>query len=159
MLRERLTQGEMIFSDRQIDGAVGWIDHLVVASSGVWAIDAKKRTGVWYRETSPSGGEILLYSGRQDISGQVEKLSRSLDAVSRLLRDASVPIRPAVAILPDQCRLITGLRLRMGKAVTHGSTVICSPAVLIEQISQPGPLTHDQVVRIGHRLDEALMAR
>ena len=45
LLHEKLTDGEVILTNRQVPNAASNIDHIVVASSGVWIIDSKKWQG------------------------------------------------------------------------------------------------------------------
>lgn len=162
-LREGLRGGEMIFSDRRVagigasTGGRARIDLLVVATSGVWVIDAKKWSAVSFRLSDRTGSVSQLRAGIQDLTPFVVKLREDLASVRGIVRDPSVPVRPAVAILPEQCRLAAGLRFRLGKPVWCGDVLVGPPTALLQQIRRPGPLTRDQVVHIGHRLDEALL--
>lgn len=170
-LRDGLRDGEMIFSDRRLAGIGGStggstgggtgggvrIDLLVVAPSGVWVIDAKKWSAVSFRLSDRTGSVSQLRAGNQDLTALVVKLREDLAPVRGIVRDPSVPVRPAVAVLPEQCRLAAGLRFRLGKPVWCGDVLVGPPTALLQQIRRPGPLSHDQVVHIGHRLDEALL--
>ena len=44
-LHEKLKDGEVILTDRRVPDSSSNIDHVVVASSGVWIIDSKKWRG------------------------------------------------------------------------------------------------------------------
>jgi Nuclease-related domain len=155
ILRQGLSDGE-IFSDRRVAGAAESIDHIVVASSGVWVVDAKKRRAVSYRGAGPEGAVMRLYSGKDDITFELDNLAASLLVVGQLVRDSSVPLRSAMVVLPEQCRLMTGVRFRLGRSFEHDGILICPPRVLVEHVQQHGPVSHDQIVHIGHRLNEAL---
>lgn len=158
ILRDGSAGGEMIFSDRRVAGELNGIDHLVVAASGIWVVDAKKRSAMSYRATGPTRSAMRLRCGKQDVTAELDDLLVALDLVAHLVRDPQVSLHPAMAILPEQCNLVTGLRLRRGRTFTHGGVWIGPPRLLAEQIGHEGPLSQDQVVRIGHRLDEALGA-
>lgn len=159
VLRDHLSRGEMIFSDRRVPGTAANVDHIVVASSGVWVIDAKRWKAMSVRPSGAAGAGTRLYCGEQDVTSHVAQLDGQVDPVARIVRDPSVAVRPAMVILPAQCTLRTGVRFRLGKAVHLGRVLICPPRLLIEQIGEPGPLGRDQVVHIGHRLDQALPPR
>ena len=155
-LRDALRDGELIFSDRRIDGAAQTTDHVVVATSGVWVIDAKRWKAVSFRATDDRGSVARLYAGDHDVTALVDGLCDCLFRVAAVVRDPSVPLRPAMAILTEQCRFAAGLRFRLGKPIWHGDVLIGPPGVLVEQIRRSGPLTREQVLHIGHRVDEAL---
>ena len=155
-LRDALRDGELIFSDRRIDGAAQTTDHVVVATSGVWVIDAKRWKAVSFRATDDRGSVARLYAGDHDVTALVDGLCDCLFRVAAVVRDPSVPLRPAMAVLTEQCRFAAGLRFRLGKPIWHGDVLIGPPGVLVEQIRRSGPLTRDQVLHIGHRVDEAL---
>lgn len=157
VLRDALRDGELIFSDRRLAGAVATTDHVVVATSGVWVIDAKRWKAVSFRVTDDRGSVERLYAGGHDVTVLVDGLCDCLSRVAAVVRDPSVPLRPAMAILTEQCRFVAGLRFRLGKPIWHGDVLIGPPGVLVEQIRRSGPLTRDQVLHIGHRVDEALL--
>lgn len=45
VLHERLGDKAVLLHDRKVPGTRGNIDHLAIASSGVWVIDAKRYQG------------------------------------------------------------------------------------------------------------------
>lgn len=157
MLRHGLSGGEMILSDRRVPGGEGYVDLIVVAPTGVWVIDATKWASVSYGSKGTMAPR--LYAGKQDVTPTVEKLYSYVIPVAGIVGDPSVPIHPAMAILVEQCDMWTGLRFRLGRPIRHERVWICPPALLLDEIRKPGPLSQRQIVHIGHRLDEALPPR
>lgn len=159
IIRDGLTGGELVFTDGRVPRTGEHVDQLVVAASGVWVIDTKKRSDVSFRVAGTTGAAIRLTSAGRDVTSQLDHLSSCAYLVANLVRDPSVPVRPVMAVLPDQCRLLAGLRFHAGRSVTHGRVLICAPKALVAQIRQPGHLSRDQIAHVGHRLDESLFTR
>lgn len=95
--------GVVALHDRLIPGSKANIDHLAVAPSGVWVIDAKRYTGqVAKRDV---GGwlktDVRLYVGRRDCTKLVQAMARQVTAV----RDAlgaewpDVPVNAALCFV------------------------------------------------------------
>lgn len=156
ILRSGLVDAEMVLSDRRIIGAPVSVELVIVASSGVWVIDGKKRDGLSVRGVDATGAVRELSYGKGDIAAQLRKLSEYSGVVAALVRDPGVPIRPVMVVLPDRCTVGTRLRLLRRKAFTHGTVLVASPQGLLQRVHQPGPLTREQVLRVGHRLDESM---
>lgn len=97
-LDQELTNGATVLHDRRVPKARGTIDHLVVAPTGVWVIDAKnsagrverRRTGSWRRP------ESRLYVENRDQTELVGKMDVQSDAVRAALEPidfATLPVR------------------------------------------------------------------
>ena len=77
----------VVLHDRRMPGGWGNIDHLVVAPSGVWVVDAKeyrgrvqrRDVGGWFRT------DVRLYVGRRDRSKAIEGVRRQRESVGRVL--------------------------------------------------------------------------
>lgn len=90
--------GATVLHDRRIPGTKANIDHIAVAPSGIYVIDAKNYTGrIELRSTGPFGlGDKRLYVGRRDCTSLAEKMPRQIDAVRRatagLTESRDVPV-------------------------------------------------------------------
>jgi hypothetical protein len=88
----------VLLHDRKVPRTRGNIDHLAVAASGVWVIDAKNYTGLVQRRDK--GGffktDYHLYVGGRDRSKIVAGLGWQIEAVRLVLGDAEVPVHAAL---------------------------------------------------------------
>lgn len=155
-IRDRLTTGEMIFSGRRVPGTAASVDHVVVAASGVWVVDAKKWKSMSERAVHASGGAPGHWRAMPDVAAHLQRLCADAAVVAGIVGDPSVPVHPVMAVLPDQCTFATALRLRRGRTLDHPDVVVCTPRTLVLQIKASATIGLDQVVRIGYRLDAAL---
>lgn len=146
-------RGCVVLHDRRIPGAKANIDHLVVAPSGVWVVDAKRYTGRvakrdvggWFRT------DARLYVGRRDCTRLVGGMARQVAAVERALG----PDRADVAIHPVLCFVgaewgwfATPFRL--------DGVLVAWPGATVEAVSRPGPLDAARVAMLGQRLAASL---
>lgn len=101
-LEQRLGRNGVVLHDRRVPGTRGNIDHIAVAPSGVWVVDAKVYRGrVWRRDV---GGwarrDLRLYVGRTDRRGALEGVRRQSDTLERtLLRDFGEDAPPLNAVV------------------------------------------------------------
>jgi hypothetical protein len=157
-LHRELTSGEVILNDRRIPGGAGNIDHVVVAPSGVWIIDAKNWKGkINYKNV---GGILddtkrLLIDGR-DHTALTEVIYQQVIPVAQLLEDRSVPVHPVIVFMNATWSDRTDLRILTGRPYQHQGVWIAWPKALVSKIRSRGPLTTETVERIGRQLDEAL---
>jgi hypothetical protein len=85
VLGKRLTPGAVALHDRAIPGRRGNIDHIVVASSGVWVIDTKRYAGRLETWQSGAGERGMLAIAKRDQTHLVDKLARQVGAVKELV--------------------------------------------------------------------------
>ena len=100
-LQERLGDRAIILNDRAVPGSRANIDHVVVASSGVWIVDSKLWKGLIQVKTVggfTSATQRLVVDGR-DQSSHTEKIYSQVIPIANLLGDPSIPIRPALVFL------------------------------------------------------------
>jgi hypothetical protein len=95
------TIGCVVLHDRRIPGSRANIDHIVIAPSGVWVVDAKHYSGrVESRRLGASGrGETCLFVGGHDRTKLVEAMHRQSSVVARSRSDPSVPVRAALCFV------------------------------------------------------------
>ncbi len=88
----------IVLHDRRLPGTRGNIDHIAVAPSGVWIVDAKEYRG--RVESRDVGGwltrDVALYVGRRDRSSALEGVRRQRDKVGAVLHDAFGDDAPAL---------------------------------------------------------------
>ena len=155
-LHRDLTNGEVILNDRQIPGGHGNIDHVVVASSGVWIIDSKSWTGrIEYKGVKGAFDPIEhLYVGEKDCTYLVDDIYAQVIPVATLVNDRAVPIRPAIVFIDGDWK--STWRVLRNKPYVHKQVTIVWPSALISQINEPGTLTPGVIEAIGHDLDQKL---
>ena len=143
----------VMLHDRRIPRSQANIDHLVVAASGVWIVDAKSYKGKV--ELRDVGGWLKtddrLYVNGRDQSKLVGGLTKQIDAVLAAIEDADVPIKAALCFVDSEWRLFA-------KPFQLGGVLVAWPRKLSEMIAEPGPLIRDQVMLIADRLAKHLPA-
>ncbi len=159
-LHRRLAEGAVILDDRRVPGSTANIDHVVVAPSGVWVIDAKKWKGtITYKKHDLGGEDWRLTVGDHYRTSAVEKLYRQVIPVAQVLGDPSVPLRPALVFIDGDWGSRVTLRVLANRPYTHLGVMITWPKALAKVINDPGPLAADRVTEIGQLLDKALPPR
>lgn len=142
----------MVLHDRKVPGTRGNIDHIAVAASGVWVIDAKNYKGKVERRDK--GGwlktDMRLYVGGRDQTKKVDGLGWQIDAVRKALEGVDVPITPVLCLTNGE-----GWPL-FAKAFKQGGVWVVWPRKLSELIAEPGSLTSGDVVTIASLLAERL---
>ena len=142
-----------VLHDRRIPRTTANIDHLVVCSSGVFVIDAKR-----YLNRRPElrveGGLLrprteLLYVGGSDRTKLVDGLHKQLDLVRSALADQpDVPVRGVLCFVQADWPLIGGDFMVRDVAVVW-------PKKLAKLLVQPGPLDADRIAALQWQPHEA----
>jgi hypothetical protein len=128
--------GVMALHDRRLPGTTANIDHLAIAFTGVWVIDAKRYTG--QVATKDVGGwfssDVRLYVGRHDRRNLVAGMAKQVDAVRTALGAdcADVPVRPML------CFVDTDWRWFASPFELHG-VLIAWPRAVRELLVRSGP--------------------
>lgn len=155
VLQERLGDAAVLLHDRKVPGTRGNIDHLAIAASGIWVIDAKKYKGKV--EKRDVGGwfktDVRLYVGGRDRTKTVDGLGWQVDAVIAALDGEEVPVQPALSFVGAEWPLFFAKPLQL-----HGA-LITWPKKLAELIAVDGPLTPDDIDRIARRLATRLPSK
>ncbi len=125
------------------------IDHLAVAASGVWVVDAKTHRGTL--EVRRAGGLFSprverLYIGGRDKSALLDGLRVQVEAVTAALADvgATVPVRGALCFVGTELPWF-------GENI--GGVPLVGRRGLAKLLEQPGELAADERDAIGHYLD------
>lgn len=153
-LADRLGTSAVLLSDRRVPRTKGNIDHIAVAASGVWVIDAKHYTGrVEHRDR---GGwfrtDWRLYVDGRDKTKLVDALDWQIAAVEKVLSGQEVPIHAALCFVGADWGLFS-------KPFQQAGVWVAWVAKLAEMILEPGPLGEDEVQAIATRLARALPAK
>ena len=148
VLAKRLRPGATALHDRAIAGRRGNIDHIVVASSGVWVVDAKRYSGklcVWH---APSGPGMLTIGGR-DKTALIDGLARQVASVEAVV----VELAPRAPVHGALCFVDTVLpRGRLELAGWH----VLDAEQLARRINIATARLEPETVRV---MGEALAAR
>jgi len=153
-LTERLGDRVVLLHDRRVPRTRGNIDHLVIAASGVWIVDAKLRKGLielrdvgnWFTV------DRQLYVGGRRQTKLVEDMSWQVDAVRRAIGEPNVPVRPAVCFVDGEWRLFR-------KPIELNGVLVCWPQKLVEKISDDGSLRAEDVLAVAGHLASSLPAK
>lgn len=141
----------VLLHDRKVPRTRGNIDHLAIAASGVWVIDAKHYKGMVERRDK--GGwfktDYRLYVGGRDRTTTVDGLDWQVSAVRSALSGTDVPINAALCFIEAEWRLFA-------KPFQHNDVWVIWATNLAEMIAAPGPLSLADVTRVAERLATAL---
>lgn len=150
-LEKNLGNHSIILSDRRVPKTRGNIDHLVIASSGVWVIDAKNYSGLV--EQRDVGGwfkvDKRLFVGGRDRSKILEGLTWQVDAVATALDGRDVPVSPALCFTDAEWRLFA-------KPFVLRGVFVSGPNALARRIEENPKLTREKVLEIASHLSLAL---
>ncbi|MGA4506716.1 nuclease-related domain-containing protein [Propionibacteriaceae bacterium G1746] len=145
--------GLRVLHDRRIPGSRANIDHLVIGSSGVFVVDAKRYAGQ-RPQLRVEGGvvrprvEKLLVGGR-DRSSLVGGMHKQVGLVRAALAD-----RPQVPVHGVLCFVQAEWPLLGGDFSVEGVSVLW-PQRLAQWVTNPGPLQPDHIAELQWRLHEA----
>lgn len=128
------------------------IDHLIVASSGVWVVDAKnyngriehRNVGDWFGPT-----DWRIYVAGRDRTKLAVGLGWQVEAVHNALAGLHAPIHPAL------CFPVAAWGL-FAKPFHHQGVLVAWAKKLAELIVAPGDLASEQTEEVVARLDRAL---
>jgi hypothetical protein len=154
ILQERLGDSAVLLHDRKVPGTRGNIDHIAIAASGVWIIDAKRYKG--RVEKRDKGGwfssDLRLYVGGRDKTTLVEKMGWQNDAVRTALGEDDVPLHRTLTFVGAEWPLL------FRKPLQFDGVWVSWPAKLADLIAEPGPLEPEEVERIARHLADKLPA-
>jgi hypothetical protein len=150
-LRDRLGESAVLLHDRRVPRTRGNIDHLVVAASGVWVIDAKLWKGLI--ELRDVGGwfkvDRQLYVGGRRQTKLIDGIGWQVEAVKTALDAPDVPVRPAVCFLDGEWKLFP-------KPIEINGVLVCWPKKLVEKISEDRALKPAEVLAVAGYLAKSL---
>jgi hypothetical protein len=154
-LHNRLSQDAVILTDRRVPGTKANIDHLVVASSGVWIIDTKNWKGrIEYKAPSTFSTNTRLFVDGKDRTVIVEAMYAMVIPVAQAIDDRSVPVNSALVFMDGDWAPAALPRLLMNRPYQHLSVWITPPKILTKMINEAGPLEARAIQALGKKLDQ-----
>lgn len=144
-----------VLHDRRIPRTKANIDHIVVCSSGVFVIDAKKYRG--RPQLRVEGGilrprvEILLV-GRRNCTKLVDGVLRQVELVSAALQ--ADPALSDVSVHGRLCFIEADWPLIGGSFITRGVEALW-PKRLVKQLQLPGVLAEPEIEQVHRSLAAA----
>jgi hypothetical protein len=142
--------------DRTVPPTNCTLDHLVVASSGIWLVDAKRSAGeVECRSTGTFGsGDLRLFVNGRNQNQLVHAMGWQVAAVRAQLQRigfGEVPVRPVVCFTSSQWTRTAA------PFEVHG-VLVTWPSALVATIGAPGPIDPRLIDLVAHDLATALEA-
>jgi hypothetical protein len=112
-LAKHLGEDAVLLHDRRMPGSRANIDHIAVAASGVWVIDAKRYKGKVV-VSKPLFDEPKLMIGGRNRSPVADSLARQVDAVEAVIAgfEAAVPVHGAFCFVGTELPAIGTLTFR-----------------------------------------------
>lgn len=150
-LEARTRESSALFlHDRRMPQGRGNIDHLAVAPSGVWVIDAKHHKAGKVRVAKPLFGQAKLLIGGRDRTKLIDGLDRQVAAVQQeLMGHGEVPVAGVLCFTQAELPLLTTLEMR--------SHLLLYRKALAKRINAPGPLGQDEVTDLASRLAQRFL--
>jgi hypothetical protein len=137
----------VVLNDRRMPGSRANIDHLAVAPSGVYVIDAKryKRKIEVRKERS---GEEKLFIGARNKTKLIAGLSKQVEAVQAglALIEKPVPVTACLCFIDGDMPLLRSVSVK-GYPLLH-------PRRLAKRLNRPGDLGNEDVLVITEALAE-----
>jgi hypothetical protein len=153
-LEKRLGRGAILLHDRRVPGTRGNIDHLAIASSGVWVIDTKSFAGKVERRNK--GGWLRpdwrLYIGGRDRTKGLDGLERQVAAVERVLARPDVPVNAALCTVEAEWPPFK-------KAFRQNGIWVARASGLAPMILETGPLDEEAVQAVAVALASRMPSR
>ncbi len=141
--------------DRLIPGTRGNIDHIFVASTGVWVVDPKAYKGkLEKREVGPIWRrENQVYVGGRNRSDKAKGVEKQVAAVIAALRPdpalKGTDVHAALCFLESEWGMLDF-------PFQIGNVWVFYPGALRKCLKKKGPLSREAMNRIAHRLDLSL---
>jgi hypothetical protein len=146
-LEKRIGDRAVILNDRKIPRSSANIDHIVIAATGVWVIDAKKYTGRLQRRDKGGWRKVdyHVYVNGRDQTKLVAGLHKQAAVVRTALGDLDVPIHSAICFVEAEWDFFLKPFQIESVWITYGRH-------LSEMIGGEGPLSDEQVLEVSNDL-------
>jgi len=142
--------GVRVLHDRAMPGRSANIDHIAVARSGVYVIDAKHYSGRPRAESRGTGARLerRLYIGRDDHTHLVEGVRWQARVVEAVLAVPGIPVRGVLCFIGADWSLTRGFAI--------DDVGVTEPDRLPDLLRMPGPLPTARIDELRARLEAAL---
>lgn len=150
-LSRRIGDRAVLLHDRKVPKSSANIDHLAIASSGIWVIDAKKYQGKLSR-VDKGGWRTIDYHvlvGGRDQTKLVPSMHKQGSIVRHALGDSDIEIHLALCFIGAEWDFFL-------KPFKIDGVWIIYPKMLAELIAAPGTLSSDEVLQVANRVALAL---
>lgn len=140
--------------DRRVPGRRSNIDHIAVAPSAVFVIDAKHYRGrveCCRQRTGRSWQQHLIVNGR-DRTHLIDELDEQRRTVDAIVRSGGVS---GISVVPVLCFVGGDWPLLRGPFQVRGA-LITPPRALRRRLAQPGAITPQLVAQLAESLSRAL---
>lgn len=139
-----------VLHDRRIPGSTANIDHIAIAPSGVYVIDAKAYKG--QVAVVDRGGlfrtDLRLKVGGSDRTNLIDGMAKQVGAVRNVV-GAAAPVIPVLCFVASEWPLFARPLQFRGVVITWG-------AALRKRLATRGPLLPEGTADLARRLDVAL---
>ena len=152
VLARHLRDDVVVLHDRRVPRSRANIDHIAVAPSGVWVIDAKRYQGKRIAVSAPLLGRAKLVVGGRDHTKLVDGLAKQVAIVEAAVAEVAV----AASVRGALC-FVDGDFPVLGRRTIRGFAVL-PPRRLSRLIGTNGPLSPDQVRAVAAALAAAFPA-
>jgi len=145
LLTKHLNAGIVILHDRGIPGSRANIDHIAIASSGVWVIDSKRYKGT-VAVSNPLFGQAKLTINGRDKSKLIDGLAKQVALVKAVMVELapSVPVHGALCFVESE--------LPTFGTLTFNGFPLLYPKRLAKRINASGPLGAERVRAVTTQL-------
>lgn len=154
----RRCSGVIVLNDRRMPRSRANIDHLAIAPSGIYVIDAKRYKGKIEVRRPLFGKEKLFIWGR-DKTQLVEGLERQVAAV----RTAIGPVAPHVPVRGCFCFINPdgqsgGTKLPLFRTLSINGYPLLFPRKLVKRLRRQGDLSPEEMRRVAQVLAQQFPA-
>ena len=150
LLAELDDRGVRAVHDRRVPGSLGNIDHIAVAPTGVYVVDAKNYSGDPRVEAEPGADPTprRLFIGPDDHTHLVHAVRNQVRVVLGALDEPAVPVRGVLCFVGAEWQVLNGYLIDgVGITSTDGLAAL---------LAIPGPLDAERVDALHQRLATAL---
>jgi hypothetical protein len=100
-LHQKLHGQAVVLDDRRVPGAKATVNHIVIAPSGVWVVEAKDYNGRVERRDVGGWFKVdeRLYVGGKDRTNLIDGIDRQVIAVENVLAEEHLEVVPVHAAL------------------------------------------------------------
>jgi hypothetical protein len=148
----------VVLHDRRMPGSRANIDHIALAPSGVFVIDAKRYRGKIEVRKRRFGDAVLVIAGRKKTK-LVEGLRRQVDAVEKGLRiiEQDVPVHGCFCFL-NPAGQAGGSGLPLLRTLSIDGFPLYYPRRLSKRLNRDGPIGAGQIAVLAEALVELFPA-
>jgi hypothetical protein len=146
--------GAVVLHDRRVPNTRGNIDHLVIAASGVWIVDAKNWKGRVERRWVGRPPERQLYVDGHNRMVAVENLAWQIEAVRAALTPIGFADTPVTGVL-----CFTGATWGLfARPLRFSGAVVTWPSKLVDHIADGPPVDPASINLVAQHLSSKLPA-